>query len=169
MRPKPKPEELAAFEIIKRQLDVDVDVSREQQAPNQVDAILHYQADDRPPAALEVTALRNQATVQLERALSDRRHRLHVPGLQCWWAVDIPPTVHVKALEKHLPSVLRTFEARGELSPGMACPYPTPELPDMRWYAANRVSAHGFTNVDTDNTVFEHELQDKIRIALRRA
>jgi hypothetical protein len=151
MRAEPTAEERAAFEIVKRELDVDVDVSREQQAPNQVDAILHHQAGDRPPAALEVSALRNRATVQLERALSDRRHRVHVPGLQCWWAVDIPPTVHLKALERHIPSVLRTFEARGNLSPGMIFPYLTPESPDMRWYAANRVSAHGFANVDPDN------------------
>lgn len=151
MRPEPTPEELAAFEIIKRELDVEVDTSREQEAPGQVDAILHYRADDRPPAALEVSALRNQATVQIEKALSDRRHRVHVPGLQCWWSVDIPPTVHLKALERHLPSVLRMFETRGNLSPGMIFPYPPPESPDVRWYATNRVSAHGFTNVDTDN------------------
>lgn len=151
MRAEPTPEELAAFEIVKRQLNVDVDVSREQQAPNQVDAILHYRTGDRLPAALEVTSLRNQATVQLERALSDRRHRLHVPGLQCWWTVDIPPTVRVKALEKHLPNALKTFETQGNLTPGVIFPYPAPESPDMLWYVSNRVSAHGFTNVDTDN------------------
>lgn len=147
---EPTSTELAAFEIVRRELDVDIDPTPEQRAENQVDAILTYRTDQRPDAALEVSALRDEARAEIWRALSDRDHKLHIPGLRWWWLVNISPRVRIKDLDKWLPNLLRQFEADGQAQPKVHRFGPVALPPDLQWYVKNRISAHGHENVDAE-------------------
>ena len=147
----PTPEEKLAFKIVADELGVTMDLTRELEAPNQVDAVLTT-AEGTAFAALEVTTLCDQATAESERLLSRDRHRWHFPGLRWWWSVEMPASVRLNEAKKHLPVALRLFEEQGITHPQPNPFGPPPSVPATKWYVDNHVSAHGFINVATDGS-----------------
>jgi len=147
----PTPEEQLAFRIVERELGVALDLSRELEAPNQVDAVL-LGSDGRPFAALEVTAIRDPQSAESERLLSRDRHRWYFPGLRWWWTVEMPAKARHKEAKKILPIALRFFEDNGIMHPGPDPFGSTSSLPAIRWCMNNHVSVHGFDNVATDGS-----------------
>lgn len=150
-RSGPTPEEQLAFKVVERELDVTLDLTRELEAPNQVDAVL-MTAEGSGFAALEVTALRDPVTAESERLLGRDKHRWHFPGLRWWWSVEMPASVRLNEAKQQLPVALRLFEEHGITRPRPNPFGPQPSEPAIKWYVDNRISAHGFTSVATDGS-----------------
>ena len=147
----PTPEEQVAFKIVERELGVSLDLSRELEAPNQVDAVL-MTPEGASFAALEATTLCDKQAAESGRLLSRDKHRWHFPGLRWWWSVEMPVSVRLKEAKQQLPVALRLFEEHGISRPAPSPFGPPPTVPAIKWYVDNRISAHGFTSVATDGS-----------------
>lgn len=152
MRTNPTPEEELAFGIVRRELGVVLDTTREHVAPNQVDAVLKSSVDGIAFAGLEVTTLCDAQEIEAGRLLSKDRHRWHFAELRWWWTVSMPGGVRLDKARKQLPAALRLFEQNG-ISHPTPNPYgPQPTEPALRWFVENEVWAQGFTNVVTNDS-----------------
>ncbi len=110
------PEEEWARQMIHHSLGVPVEQHDDGSRPRMHDLDILY--TDRPPAAVEVTAAADPASIELWN-LMNSGDRWQVDGLVGGWLVTLDPVARANRLRRELPALLKQLEGLGisELRP----------------------------------------------------
>ncbi|MBW3668206.1 MAG: hypothetical protein KY443_03240 [Actinobacteria bacterium] len=71
---------------------------------------LQIRYSDRPPAAVEVTAAADAASIELWKIVNGRDERWQAAGIAGGWAVSLLPTARGKVVMRELPKLLADLE-----------------------------------------------------------
>ena len=138
-----RPEELAAFEVMRRVRGLEVVPAVDGSAPRMVDGT-YTDPRDGAPGADEVTTAATTDGMRLERMLLEPRH---IPGASWAWLLTDCEELHPRDYQRHVEPLALLCEGHGVTDPAElpACV----DSPALRWYRANGVRLRGTSDTRT--------------------